>query len=112
MSKDRQEGRSTLTRAGMMLRTLLGTNLCVRAIRDRPAGLRPRFNAEASGLCILDIVLFELLYGTGKSARPAKNRRDNVSRLISKPNTLHPWQSRDRMWPGARSAFLLGRTGR
>ena len=44
-------------------------------IRDRPAGLRPRFNAGASSLCISDVVLFELLYGDGHSARPAENRQ-------------------------------------
>jgi tRNA(fMet)-specific endonuclease VapC len=58
-----------------MLRYLLDTNLCIRVIRDRPAGLRPRFNAEASGLCISDVVLFELLYGAERSARPAENRQ-------------------------------------
>lgn len=40
-----------------MLRYLLDTNLCIRVIRDRPAGLRPRFNAEASGLCLSSLVL-------------------------------------------------------
>jgi len=58
-----------------MLRYLLDTNLCIRVIRDRPATLRPRFNAEASTLCISDVVLFELLYGAEKSARPAENRQ-------------------------------------
>ena len=57
-----------------MLRFMLDTNLCIRVIRDRPAGLRPRFNAEASALCISDVVLYELLYGAEKSARPAENR--------------------------------------
>ena len=57
-----------------MLPYLLDTNLCIRVIRDRPAGLRPRFNAEASGLCISDVVLFEFLYGAERSARPAENR--------------------------------------
>ena len=58
-----------------MLRYLLDTNLCIRVIRDRPAGLRPRFNAEANSLCISDMVLFELLYGAEKSARPAETRQ-------------------------------------
>ncbi len=57
-----------------MLRFLLDTDLCLRVLRDRPAGLRARFNAEASGLCISDVVLFELLYGAERSARPAENR--------------------------------------
>lgn len=58
-----------------MLRYMLDTNLCIRVIRDRPAGLRPRFNAEASALSISDVVLFELLYGAEKSARPTENRQ-------------------------------------
>ena len=57
-----------------MLRYLLDTNLCIRVIRDRPAGLRPRFNAEASGLCVSTVVLYELLYGAEKSAKPVENR--------------------------------------
>lgn len=58
-----------------MQRWLLDTNLCIRVLRDRPAGLRERFNREADALCISSIVLTELLYGAEKSARPAENRR-------------------------------------
>lgn len=58
-----------------MLKYLLDTNLCIRVLRDRPQGLRERFNAEASGLSISSVVLYELLYGAAKSARPAENRR-------------------------------------
>lgn len=57
-----------------MLKYLLDTNLCIRVLRDRPKGLRKRFNAEASGLSISSIVLYELLFGAAKSARPAENR--------------------------------------
>jgi tRNA(fMet)-specific endonuclease VapC len=57
-----------------MLQYMLDTNLCIRVLRDRPAGLRERFNAEAAGLSISSIILFELLYGATKSARPAHNR--------------------------------------
>jgi tRNA(fMet)-specific endonuclease VapC len=35
-----------------MLRNMLDTNLCIRLLRDRPQGLRPRFNAEAETLCL------------------------------------------------------------
>ena len=58
-----------------MLKYLLDTNLCIRVLRDRPQGLRERFNAEASGLSVSSIVLYELLYGAAKSARPVENRR-------------------------------------
>jgi len=59
-----------------MLRYMLDTNLCIRVLRDRPAGLRPRFNQEAEGLCISTIVLTELLHGAARSARPQENRRE------------------------------------
>lgn len=35
-----------------MLRNMLDSNLGIRVLRDRPAGLRPRFNAKADTLCI------------------------------------------------------------
>jgi tRNA(fMet)-specific endonuclease VapC len=58
-----------------MLKYALDTNLCVRILRDRPQGLRKRFNDEAPGLSISSIVLYELLYGAAKSARPVENRQ-------------------------------------
>lgn len=58
-----------------MLRNMLDTNLCIRLLRDRPPGLRPRFNAEAETLCLSTITLAELLHGAARSARPAENRR-------------------------------------
>jgi len=48
---------------------MLDTNLCIRVLRDRPAGLRGRFNREAEALCISTIVLTELLVGAEKSDR-------------------------------------------
>nr|WP_189051037.1 tRNA(fMet)-specific endonuclease VapC [Aliidongia dinghuensis] len=59
-----------------MLRYMLDTNLCIRVLRDRPAGLRARFNAEADGLCITTITLTELLHGAAKSAKPIENRQE------------------------------------
>lgn len=58
-----------------MLRNMLDTNLCIRVLRDRPPGLRPRFNAEADTLAISTITYTELIHGAAKSARPAENRR-------------------------------------
>lgn len=53
-----------------MLKYLLDTNLCFRVLRDRPQGLRERFNAEASSLSISSVVLYELLFGAaGGDAR-------------------------------------------
>ena len=59
-----------------MLRYMLDTNLCIRLLRDRPAGLRPRFSAEAQSLCTSTVVLTELLYGAEKSARPQHHRQE------------------------------------
>jgi len=70
-----------------MLRYLLDTNLCIRVLRDRPAGLRERFNREADGLCISTIVLTELLHGAAKSAKPAANRQD-VQRFAARLDVL------------------------
>ena len=70
-----------------MLRYMLDTNLCIRVLRDRPAGLRPRFNAEAEALCLSTVVLFDLLRGAEKSARPIENRRE-VERFASRLEVL------------------------
>ncbi len=70
-----------------MLSYMLDTNLCIRVLRDRPQGLRTRFNAEAGGMCISTIVLAELLHGAGKSARPIENRRE-VQRFASRLDVL------------------------
>jgi tRNA(fMet)-specific endonuclease VapC len=71
----------------LTLRYLLDTNLCIRLIRDRPQGLRLRFNAEAESLCTSDVVLYELLYGAERSARPAEVRRE-VERFAARLSVL------------------------
>ena len=70
-----------------MLRYMLDTNLCIRVLRDRPQGLRDRFNAEADALCISTIILTELLYGAEKSRRAAENRRE-VERFAARLQVL------------------------
>ena len=55
---------------------MLDTNLCIPVLRDRPKGLRPRFNAEADAPCISTVVPAELLHGAGGSAKPVENRRE------------------------------------
>ena len=59
-----------------MLRYMLDTNLYIRVLRDRPAGLRHRFNADSNDLCISTIVLTELLVAVEKSVRPEHNRHE------------------------------------
>lgn len=70
-----------------MLRYLLDTNLCIRVLRDRPAGLRERFNLNADSLCISTIVLTELLHGAAKSGQPAHNCQE-VERFAARLETL------------------------
>ena len=66
---------------------MLDTNLCIRVLRDRPQGLRERFNAEADALCISMVVLAELLCGAEKSARPVENRHE-VERFAARLDVL------------------------
>jgi tRNA(fMet)-specific endonuclease VapC len=70
-----------------MLRFMLDTNLCIRVLRDRPAGLRERFNREANALCLSTIVVTELLVGAEKSNRPAEIRRE-IERFIARLEVL------------------------
>jgi tRNA(fMet)-specific endonuclease VapC len=70
-----------------MLRYMLDTNLCIRVLRDRPPGVRARFNAEADGLSISTITLAELFHEAAKSARPIENRRE-VERFAGRLDVL------------------------
>jgi tRNA(fMet)-specific endonuclease VapC len=70
-----------------MLRYMLDTNLCIRVLRDRPPGLRERFNAEAGALCVSVVTLAELMYGAAKSNRPEAMRQD-VERLMARLEAL------------------------
>lgn len=46
-----------------MLKSLLDTNLCIRALRDRPVEIRERLKAEFESICISSIVRYELYVG-------------------------------------------------
>jgi tRNA(fMet)-specific endonuclease VapC len=70
-----------------MLRNMLDTNLCIRLLRDRPVGLRPRFNSEAETLCMSTITLTELLHGVARSAKPVENRQE-VERMAARLTVL------------------------
>ncbi len=57
-----------------MLRYMLDTNTCIRAMRASPTSkLAGRFNRHAEQLCISSIVLAELHYGAENSQRVAEN---------------------------------------
>jgi tRNA(fMet)-specific endonuclease VapC len=70
-----------------MLRNMLDTDFCIRVLRDRPAGLRPRFNAESEKPCISTITLTELLRGAARSAKPVENRQE-VERMAARLTIL------------------------
>lgn len=70
-----------------MLRYMLDSNLCIRVLRDRPMAIRDRFNREADALSISTVILYELLVGAEKSARPDHNRRE-VERLAARLDVL------------------------
>ncbi len=91
-----------------MLRYMLDTNLCIRVLRDRPQGLRARFNAEADALCISTVVLTELLYGAGKSTKPIDNRHE-VERFAARLEVL-PFDT-DAAAHAAESRVALERRG-
>ena len=57
----------------MMRRYMLDTNICIYTIKNRPPGLREKFNSLADQLCISAITLGELIYGAEKSERPVEN---------------------------------------
>jgi tRNA(fMet)-specific endonuclease VapC len=56
-----------------MLRYMLDTNICIYVIKNRPPGLRERFNSLAEQLCISAVTLAEMIYGAEKSERSADN---------------------------------------
>jgi tRNA(fMet)-specific endonuclease VapC len=67
-----------------MLTYMLDTNICIYVMKNYPADLREKFNAQAEQLCISSITLGELHYGAEKSARRADNLtaiEDFVARL-------------------------------
>ena len=59
-----------------MLVTMLDTNLCVRALRDRPKGIRERIAAEFETICISSVVRYELYVGEAQSPDVEGNRRE------------------------------------
>ena len=78
-----------------MLRLLLDTNLCVRALRDRPIAIRERMKAELEHVCISAIVRYELYVGvagkqTMSRASARKSTNSSVRFPASTSMTTHP----------------------
>ena len=59
-----------------MLVSLLDTNLCIRALRDRPANIRERLKAEFDTVCISTIVRYELYVGAAQAGDVMAKRRE------------------------------------
>lgn len=55
---------------------MLDTNMCIRVIRDKPAGSRTRFKTATGSLAISSIVLHELYVGTLRSYAPVRHREE------------------------------------
>ena len=70
-----------------MLSCLLDTNVCIRALRDRPPYIRERLKREAGSLCISTIVLYELYVGAEQSDRP-EFQREAVTDFAAKLEVL------------------------
>ena len=70
-----------------MLCYLLDTNICIYVIKNRPEGLRERFNRNSGALAISAVSLAELHYGAEKSSRPSQNL-DVVARFVGCLNVL------------------------
>jgi tRNA(fMet)-specific endonuclease VapC len=71
-----------------MLTSLLDTNLCVRALRDRPVEIRERIKAEFDSICISAIVRYELYVGialAGGGDRRKKELDDFLSPIPCLP---------------------------
>jgi tRNA(fMet)-specific endonuclease VapC len=59
-----------------MLALLLDTNLCVRALRDRPPEIRDRLKAEFETICISSIVRYELYVGITLAGGGEQKKRE------------------------------------
>ena len=59
-----------------MLVSLLDTNLCIRALRDRPAGIRERLKSEFDTVCISSVVRYELYVGAAQSGDVDRKRHE------------------------------------
>jgi tRNA(fMet)-specific endonuclease VapC len=59
-----------------MLTSLLDTNLCVRALRDRPLEIRERLKAEFEAICISSVVRYELYVGIALAGGGEHKRRE------------------------------------
>jgi tRNA(fMet)-specific endonuclease VapC len=75
----------------------LDTNACIALINGTSIGVRRRFRraiAQGSVICISGIVVHELWYGVGKSARRESNT-ERVQTFLSGPFEVLPYDEAD-----------------
>src|SRR5579864_518295 len=65
-----------------MLVSLLDTNLCIRALRDRPIGIRERLKAEYDMVCISTVVRYAL-YVCAAQAGDVDRKRREIDEFLS-----------------------------
>lgn len=66
----------------MTLASLLDTNICIRALRDRPDAIRDRLKAEYDTACISSIVRYELYVGAAKNPDQADRMRHVIDEFL------------------------------
>ncbi|ATZ66184.1 tRNA(fMet)-specific endonuclease VapC [Acinetobacter haemolyticus] len=67
-----------------MLKYMLDTNIVIYTMKQRPLGVKERFNAVSTQLCVSSITVAELIFGAENSQMPEKNLKvveDFLSRL-------------------------------
>jgi tRNA(fMet)-specific endonuclease VapC len=67
-----------------MVKFMLDTNICIFTIKNKPEAVRQAFNQHAGQLCVSMITAMDLIYGSEKSAAPARNEavaEDFLARL-------------------------------
>lgn len=80
---------------------LLGTNVVVAVLTDRPATVRTTLKAAIEGgesVAISTLVVFELRYGAERSAHPDR-KHARIDDLLAGPLEVLPFSSEDAVAP-------------
>lgn len=84
---------------------MLDTNICIYAMKNKPAKVLQRLKAEInSGICISSITLAELEHGVKRSSDPVKNEQALLRFLV--PLSILPFGSAAASEYGEIKAYL------
>ena len=84
---------------------MLDTNICIYAMKNKPAKVLQRLKAEInSGICISSITLAELEHGVKRSSAPEKNEQALLRFLV--PLSILPFGSAAASEYGEIKAYL------